>query len=240
MPVNPTYPGVYIDEVPSQVRTIIGVPTAIAAFVGPATRGPTDGPRHITSWGDFERIYGGLSANPMSYSVLHFFQNGGAEAEIVRLVGQNSVASKAALGNGVELEAASTGVWGDQLRARVDHDTITPSDPNNRDLWNLTIRDTATGAQEQYRNIVAKKDLPQSLDRLLAGSALVRSSGANDKLPPAHPDPPTPGADPFADPPPAQLPYKQAGGGADGSSPDDAAFKGSDTGKTGVWQLLKA
>ena len=49
MPVSPTFPGVYIDELPSAVRTIVGVPTSITAFVGPATSGPTDGPMHITT-----------------------------------------------------------------------------------------------------------------------------------------------------------------------------------------------
>jgi Bacteriophage tail sheath protein len=236
MPVNPTYPGVYIDEVPSQVRTIVGVPTAIAAFVGPAQRGPADEPTHITSWGDFERIYGGLSAtSPMSYSVLHFFQNDGSEAEIVRIAGQGAKASKIDLGDGVELEAASTGFWGDQLRARVDHDT---SDPANNDLWNLTIRDTATGTEEQFRNIVAKKDLPQSLDRALKRSALVRSSGATDKRPQKHPDV-DPGKDPFADPAPNPPPFKQADLGDDGQPPDENAFKGSEAAKSGIWQLLK-
>ena len=33
MPVKPTYPGVYIEEIPSGVRSIIGVSTSVAAFV---------------------------------------------------------------------------------------------------------------------------------------------------------------------------------------------------------------
>jgi phage tail sheath protein FI len=42
MPVAPTYPGVYIEEIPSGVRTITGVATSITAFVGRTLRGPTD------------------------------------------------------------------------------------------------------------------------------------------------------------------------------------------------------
>ena len=56
MPVNTTFPGVYIDEVPSQVRTIIGVPTSITAFVGSALRGELNKPTHLTSWSHFERL----------------------------------------------------------------------------------------------------------------------------------------------------------------------------------------
>ena len=42
MPVPVSYPGVYIEEIPSGVRTITGVATSIAAFVGWAPQGPTD------------------------------------------------------------------------------------------------------------------------------------------------------------------------------------------------------
>ena len=42
MPVALTYPGVYIEEVPSGVRTITGVATSIALFIGWAPRGPID------------------------------------------------------------------------------------------------------------------------------------------------------------------------------------------------------
>ena len=43
MPVTPTYPGVYIEELPSSVHTIVGVPTSVAAFVGYAARGLASG-----------------------------------------------------------------------------------------------------------------------------------------------------------------------------------------------------
>ncbi len=39
MPVVPTYPGVYVEELPSNVRTIVGVATSITAFIGRALRG---------------------------------------------------------------------------------------------------------------------------------------------------------------------------------------------------------
>jgi len=59
MPSTLSYPGVYIEEIPSGVRTIIGVPTSICAFVGRAERGPLDEPVTINGFGDFERIFGG-------------------------------------------------------------------------------------------------------------------------------------------------------------------------------------
>ena len=59
MPADLTYPGVYIEEIPSGVRTIAGVSTSIAAFVGRTASGPTDQPVVITSYADFERQFGG-------------------------------------------------------------------------------------------------------------------------------------------------------------------------------------
>ena len=50
MPVAPTYPGVYIEEVPSGVRTISGVATSIAAFPGRAIRGRVNEPVVINSF----------------------------------------------------------------------------------------------------------------------------------------------------------------------------------------------
>jgi len=87
MPTQPTYPGVYIEEVPSDVKTIVGVATARTAFIGRAARGPVDHPTTIKNFGDFERRFGGLRRDcPMTYAVRQYFQNGGSDAIIVRVV----------------------------------------------------------------------------------------------------------------------------------------------------------
>ena len=86
MPVAVSYPGVYIEEIPSGVRTITGVATSITAFLGRARIGPTNEPVTITSFGDFERQFGGLAVDyPLSYAVRDFYLNGGSQAMIVRL-----------------------------------------------------------------------------------------------------------------------------------------------------------
>src|ERR1700680_4210461 len=88
MPVTPTYPGVYIEEIASGVRTITGVATSITAFIGRASRGPVSEPTTIFNFGDFERMFGGLGVDyPMSYTVRDFYMNGGNQAIIVRLTG---------------------------------------------------------------------------------------------------------------------------------------------------------
>jgi hypothetical protein len=86
MPTTPTYPGVYIEEIPSGVRTITGVATSITAFVGRTRRGPVDQPVTVTSFGDFERIFGGLYIDStLGHAVRDFYLNGGGNAIVVRL-----------------------------------------------------------------------------------------------------------------------------------------------------------
>ena len=88
MPATLTYPGVYIEEIPSGVRTITGVATSITAFIGGAKRGPVNTATTINSFGDYERIFGGLWLNSsVGYAVRDFYLNGGSQAIIVRLFG---------------------------------------------------------------------------------------------------------------------------------------------------------
>jgi hypothetical protein len=77
---------VYIEEIPSGVRTITGVPTSITAFLGRTIRGPVDDPVVVNNFGEFESVFGGLGlAYPVSYAVRDFFQNNGGQAIVVRL-----------------------------------------------------------------------------------------------------------------------------------------------------------
>src|SRR6266566_8656201 len=86
MPVQPTYPGVYIEELPSGVHTITGVATSNTAFIGRALRGPVNQAVTIDSYADFERIFGGLwLESTLGHAVQDFYLNGGSQAIIVRL-----------------------------------------------------------------------------------------------------------------------------------------------------------
>jgi phage tail sheath protein FI len=195
MPVAPTYPGVYIEELPSGVRTITGVATSITAFIGLAARGPTDKPLLISSFGDYERSYGGLSLDsPMSYAVRDFYLNGGSQAIIVRLFrapeGDDAPAARAKAAVGaIALEAAYEGKWGANLRATVDtnvsEDVALRLGLAKADLFNLTVRDASPGgATERFLN-VSVKESARRIDRVLAAeSKLVRWDGALD---PANP-----------------------------------------------------
>jgi phage tail sheath protein FI len=85
MPATLSYPGVYIEEIPSGVRTITGVATSITAFIGRTLRGPVNQPTIVNSYAEFERLFGGLAADhTVAYAVRDFFGNGGGQAIIVR------------------------------------------------------------------------------------------------------------------------------------------------------------
>jgi len=99
MPVTVSYPGVYVQELPSGVHTITGVATSIAAFAGYASQGPTS-PQLVLSWADYARTYGGLvSGNPLGYAVSQFFGNGGSQAYIIRLTDSGLPNSTSATAN---------------------------------------------------------------------------------------------------------------------------------------------
>ena len=135
MPVALTYPGVYIEELPSGVRTITGVATSITAFVGRALRGPINEPVRVQSFAEFDRTFGGLWVeSTLGYAVSQFFLNGGADALIVRVAAQEGVA-KADVG-GLKLVAATAGEAGNSLEI-----TIADAGDGIADHFKLTIDD---------------------------------------------------------------------------------------------------
>ncbi len=187
MPSTLTYPGVYVEEIPSGVRTITGVATSITAFIGRALRGPVDEAVTINSFADFERTFGGLWVDSsLGYAVRDFYINGGGTAVIVRLQNGATIASLSVGGatDTLILEGASPGRWGEQLRARVDHD-VPPDGPAfpaaltaaglvSANLFNLTVRDMKTGVVEFFRNLSVKNGARDVTKILEKESSLVR------------------------------------------------------------------
>jgi hypothetical protein len=252
MPVAISYPGVYIEEIPSGVRTIVGVATSITAFIGRALRGPVDEPITINSYGDYERIFGGLwLKSPMSFAVRDFYLNGGSQAIIVRLFqkdgGPDPQFEIAELdANGLTLEAAYPGAWGNYLRARIDHDVSKDKASDfgldKTDLFNLTIRDTKTGEIEQFRNVTIE-DSPQRVDKVLENrSNLMRVKKLEfppPNIPTAHGDP-DPGNDIWKDDN-ASEPVAEANKASDGQLLTETNFTdaGKEDAKEGLYALEK-
>jgi len=193
MPVSPTYPGVYIEELPSGVRTISGVATSVAAFVGYARRGRDHVATRVMNFGEFEREFGGLAADSeLSYAVSHFYANGGGEAWIVRVPRKNAVPASVTIkdksGGGsvnvLKLTALSSGAAANGLLIDVDYDGIDPADTKS---YNLTITDPSTGTVESFfvsQDATASHQVAAVVNDAGKGSRLVKAEAlAADKRP---------------------------------------------------------
>src|SRR5215208_4897904 len=160
MPSSLTFPGVYIEEIPSGVRTIVGVSTSTTAVVGRARKGPTNTPVIITSFGEFDRVFGGLwELSLLSFAVQHYFLNGGAVAIIVRvtraatapddpltdLTARFTLAGATA---DLVLDASSPGAWANTLQVAADYQA---RDPNTE--FNLVVSDTSVTPPVQLETL---------------------------------------------------------------------------------------
>src|ERR1700752_4519034 len=118
-----TYPGVYVEEVPSGVRPIAAASTSIAEFIGVAEKGPVSEAVKVFNFTEYQNRYGGFLANSfLSHAVYQFFNNGGTQCYILRVTGTTPVAANIALRDrattpqtSLTIFANSPGAWGNQL-----------------------------------------------------------------------------------------------------------------------------
>jgi len=243
MPVQPTYPGVYIEEIPSSVHSITGVPTSITAFVGTAEKGPdsTDPVMPAIAVGSplqYERIFGRMDRSPLGIAVKLFFLNGGSQALIVRVtpdkLGYATVDLKSTGRDaGPRLQATSRGAWGANLVARVDYDCP----DGGKTTYNLTLRERAPGGRSERYTVSTDRTSPRTLERLLKSSSLVTLADGSPNplgMPAAHDNvarrgddpfaeasaqPPTPTPSPGPAPTPLTPPTSPSGDGTPGTTP---------------------
>jgi phage tail sheath protein FI len=202
MPEALLYPGVYVEEVSSGVRAISGVPTSIALFIGWAPKGPVDRAVRLTSNADYERTYGGLDARSLlSYAVRQFYDNGGSDAFVVRLVDTKGVKNPSAIPAAAVAQAAivqlsstldlvvkasSPGSWGNELSVKV-----TPVPAGGTTLV-LEVFDASGNLLESFVDLSLDRDSPRYLPSVVNGSsahidnlALTTTSGGPATMTPA-------------------------------------------------------
>jgi phage tail sheath protein FI len=227
MPQQLTYPGVYVEEVPSGVHTITGVATSVTAFIGRALRGPVNEPTVLNSNADFERVFGPLWVqSSLGFAVRDFFANGGSQAIVVRLfhpddgAGAPQASAVVPLPH-LTLRASSPGGWGNNLRARVDnHTRDIEAGESAGELFNLTVRDTATGVTEQFRNVSAAEHHPRRVDKVIAAQSTLVAVAENGFTIGTRPDP--------HNDPPAGTNIWAKDSTFSAGVPDDADHKASD------------
>jgi phage tail sheath protein FI len=181
--------GIIVTEGGGSDLAIGCLPTAVTAFVGRALRGPVNRPVQIHSFADYQQVFGGLwQPSTLSYAVEQFFDNGGREAIVVRVVNGGAPAT-ITLPCGVEaltLEAQSPGSR-EVLRASIDYDNISA---NEDDRFNLVVqRVRALGSehiedQEIFRRISIIPGTARFVATALQESALVRVRGATPSFRP--------------------------------------------------------
>src|SRR6476661_10129527 len=166
----PTYtaPGVYVEEVPSSQKVLSAAPTAVAAFVGFTEKAPTDdpndpqglAPRLVTSWSQFEALYGSFAPGcVLPLSVYGYFANGGALAYIVRVPntapsGQPSRRELPAADRSLGLPLAVESLEPDaDLTLQI---TTADTDEDGPSPFNLTVLDAGQPV-EQFDNLTLSK-----------------------------------------------------------------------------------
>jgi uncharacterized protein len=154
MAIAPTYPGVYIEELPSPVHTIVGVATSITAFVGYTSRGIDHRAERILSFSDYERQFGGIDAqSEVSYAVQQFFANGGAQAYVVRIPHTNAKGGSVTFANLI-FTALSSGAWANgNLLIDVDYNGVDQSATGEVTAFNLTITNLEDNTVETFPSV---------------------------------------------------------------------------------------
>jgi phage tail sheath protein FI len=234
MPITPTYPGVYIEELQNPVKAIVGVSTSMTAFIGYAKKGIINEPMIIHNFGDYERAFGGLwKKSTMSYAVYQYFLNGGVDAVIVRVAPSDAVTTVFSNAGepDIRFEAASAGAWANNLTIFVDHDVNPEGDADN-DLFNIKVKELVKKGDPEENNVYAdletflnvsyKQDHFRYVKNVLKeASQLVNVSSINlsKKAEAGKYSPTTPGTD--------------------GTQFNDIDFRGSKADKTGLYALDK-
>jgi phage tail sheath protein FI len=166
MPSALTYPGVYVEEVPSGVRTITGVATSIALFIGWAPRGPIDRAVRLTSFADYERIYGGLDFRSfLGYSLKQFYENGGADAYVLRVAADDAAASSTALDD-LAVSANSPGDWSNAYKVRLTRRT---DDATRFRIDVLYAPDASAVIVESFENLSMTGSDPRFVKAMING-----------------------------------------------------------------------
>jgi len=188
--VLPSNLGLQVEEERGPDQSIACLATARTAFVGRTLRGPVNRPVSIKSFTEFEHVFGGLwQPSSLGYAVEQYFDNGGREAIIARIVNgaRSATLTLKAGATALRLRALRPGTR-EFLRASVDYDNIPVENTSD---FNLTVqRVRASGAahvedQELFLKVSMMPTAEAYLPRAIAQSELIQLAGG---VPAQRPD----------------------------------------------------
>jgi len=174
--------GVELAQESRDCHAIERVPTAIGAFVGRTLKGPVGQALTVRNFAEFQQQFGGLwQPSTLSYAVEQFFENGGREARIVRVVnGARPPSLTLPAGGGLLRLVALNPGSREYLRASVDYDGLTASE---RERFNIVVQRVRTAGselvedQEIYRRVSIRPGAGRFVTDVLLESRLVRVLG---------------------------------------------------------------
>src|ERR1700722_6245418 len=182
-----TYPGVYIEELPSGQHNITGVATSIAVFIGWANRGPVTPPYMVGSWSEYVATFGGFYPGAyLGYAVYQFFLNGGSQAYIVRLLDPTALPATNTNIGGLSFSAANPGGWGNAISVTISNVTAS--------TFNLQVTTTNANGSfltlESYTNLsIYQSNAQYAVTVLNSDSNYIQLLSPPTGLPPAIPVP---------------------------------------------------
>jgi uncharacterized protein len=164
--------------------------TAATAFIGRTLKGPVDEPMAISSFDEYQRIFGGLwQPSTLSYAVEQYFENGGRHCLVVRVCngGRAPTLTLRCANQRLTLIGVSPGTR-EYLRAGVDYDGIVAGEVDRFNLVVQRLRAAGTELiedQEIFRRVSIRADAERALPEVLSKSRLVRLAA---RLPAVRPD----------------------------------------------------
>jgi uncharacterized protein len=188
--VTPSSLSVRVEDEYGPNQTIARLGTSRTAFVGRTLRGPVNHATLITSFTEFQHVFGGLwQPSLLGYAVEQFFDHGGREALIVRVVNGARPATLTLKAGGAALRLCAVRPGTREfLRASVDYDNIAADDTAEFNLTVQRVRAQGTALVEDQEIFHALSLLPTAegyLPRAISVSSLVRLAG---EIPAQRPD----------------------------------------------------
>lgn len=233
----PSTLGIQVQEERGPDQSIARLPTARTAFVGRTLRGPVNRPVLVKNFAEFQHVFGGLwQPSLLGYSIEQFFDNGGREALVVRVVNGARAASVVlpAGAQSLQLRALRPGTR-EFLRASIDYDNI-PAD--NGDEFNLAVQRVRIQGSERVEDqeIFPRLSIWPEAERYLANglaeSELVQLAGPVPSQRPQRTLDPASGL--------ATAYVNSNSDGDDGAPLTDYDLIGSALEQTGLFALSKA
>lgn len=159
-------PDIYLSESLAAPQADVGVSLSNGCFVGPHARGPLDATL-VTSFQQYVTLFGGFTLpDDLTFAVYQFFNNGGRQCYIVRVVDGTEVPATAHLNDQetgtpqvtLTVDATDPGAWGNALAV-----SVTPSavDPNRFTLTIYSGGVSAASVVERFMDLTMDPDDPR-------------------------------------------------------------------------------